>query len=225
MMATKAQPALTQKKIHYPESDGKPMAETDVHRNQMVDLIEVLKDFFRDVPYVYVSGNLLLYYEEGNPKKSVAPDVFVVVGIPKRLRRVYLVWEEGKAPDVVIEVTSKKTQREDLGKKWRLYQQVLKVKEYFLYDPTQDYLRPPLQGYRLEVGRYVPIQPKEGKLWSEVLRLWLGIESEQLRLYRPEMKKLLTPAEKAEALQEAELARLKAELETFCQQRPPEHQP
>ena len=63
--------------IVYPESDGKPMAETDVHRDLMVDSIQMLQHHFRDEP-VYVSGNLLIYYEEGNIRKSVSPDVFVV---------------------------------------------------------------------------------------------------------------------------------------------------
>ena len=70
--------------VHYPERDGKPMAESDLHRKEMARLIETLDAFLADRPDVYVSGNLLLYYEEGNPRASVAPDVFVVLGVPKR---------------------------------------------------------------------------------------------------------------------------------------------
>ena len=73
--------------IYYPESDGEPMAETDTHRKQMVYLIEALDDYFRDDPQVYVAGNLLLYYEEGDPRQVVAPDVFVVKGVPPLARR------------------------------------------------------------------------------------------------------------------------------------------
>ena len=68
--------------VIYPESDGKPMAEADLHRDQMVALIEALKHYFRYDAQVYVSGNLLLYYQESHPRKSVAPDVFVVFGVP-----------------------------------------------------------------------------------------------------------------------------------------------
>ncbi len=50
----------------------------------------------RIAPEVYVGGNLPIYYEEGDPAKSVAPDVFVVFGIAKRQRRIYKLWEAGK---------------------------------------------------------------------------------------------------------------------------------
>jgi Uma2 family endonuclease len=145
--------------VIYPESDGKPMAETDIHRDLMIDMIDMLKNHFRARPDVYVSGNLLLYYEKGNPKKSVAPDVFVVFGIETKRRRTYLMWEEGKGPDFVLELVSKNTYKEDLGRKKNLYASVLSVKEYYLYDPDGRYLQPSLQGYRLADGVYYPIQP------------------------------------------------------------------
>ena len=97
------------RKIEYPTGDGKPMAETDIHRENMVDLIQTLKDRFAADPMIYVSGNLLMFYEEGNRRKHVSPDVFVVRGIENRLRENYLVLEDGKAPDLIIEVTSKST--------------------------------------------------------------------------------------------------------------------
>ncbi|MDW8364910.1 MAG: Uma2 family endonuclease [Abditibacteriales bacterium] len=200
------------KQIHYPASDGKPMAETDTHRNQMTDLIEALKDFYRDAPDVYVSGNLLLYYEEGNKHKRVAPDVFVVKGVSKQERRTYLVWVEGKGPDVVIELTSKKTRLEDQQRKRILYEQVLQVSEYFLYDPTEDYLQPPLQGYRLVRGIYQPMALRSGRLRSRELGLELGIEEGRLRLYDVRTgQRLLTPAEQAAARRQAEAARQQAE--------------
>ncbi|MBM3243023.1 hypothetical protein FJZ31_42740, partial [Candidatus Poribacteria bacterium] len=83
-LAVRAAP--TKRTIIYPESDGEPMAETDIHRKIMIDFIELLSNHFRSRADVYVSGNLLLYYEEGNPKVSVAPDVFVVFGVKKRMR-------------------------------------------------------------------------------------------------------------------------------------------
>lgn len=70
--------------VVYPESDGKPMAETEYHRDIMIDFIQMLKHYFRDVDDVHVSGNLLMYYEEGNPRKSVSPDVFVAFGSVKK---------------------------------------------------------------------------------------------------------------------------------------------
>ena len=104
-------PPRAAKPIRYRTSDGKPMAETDVHRQCMVDAIETLEDYFAGEPRVYVSGDLLLYYEEGNPRRSVAPDAFVVRGVPKGQREIYKLWEEGVPPAWVLEVTSCSTRR------------------------------------------------------------------------------------------------------------------
>ena len=211
--------------IEYPESDGEPMAETDVHRQRMFDLIHMLQTYFQDDPQVYVSGNLLLYYAEGDPTQVVSPDVFVVFGVPKRERPIYKLWEEGKGPDVVFEITSRSTWQEDLGVKKALYA-VLAVREYFLFDPLEEYLKPPLKGYRLEGGEYQRMPDDftpagERRLKSEVLGLELRLEGERLHLYDPKTgQKLLTPAELEETRQklearlskmEAELARLRAE--------------
>jgi Uma2 family endonuclease len=184
------------KKVEYPTGDGKPMAETDLHRGDMVDLIQMLKDHFADQSDVYVSGNLLMFYVEGDRRKHLSPDVFVVRGVEKKNRDNYLVWEEGKAPDAVIEITSKSTRREDQGKKKELYRTVLKVPEYFQFDPTQDYLKPALQGFRLIDGDYLPIEPVNGGLPSEVLGLHLVRDDQRLRLYNPATgEELLTAVE------------------------------
>jgi len=147
----------TNKKIFYPETDGKPMAESDLHRGVMFAIIRLLQRFFAG-RRVYISGNLLIYYEEGNPYKSVSPDCFVVRELEPRLRDTYKIWEEGKGPEVVFEVSSKTTRRVDFGKKMRLYAE-LGVQEYFIYDPTSEYLDPPLAAYELVGGGYVPMKP------------------------------------------------------------------
>src|SRR5438270_11261249 len=104
----------------YPTTDGKPMAETDLHRMLMSDLIATLDAHFVDDPMTYVSGNLLVFYEPGNRRRHVSPDVFLVRGVEKKPRLNYLIWEErGHAPDVVIELTSASTRREDVDKKSR----------------------------------------------------------------------------------------------------------
>jgi hypothetical protein len=163
---------------------------------------------------VYVSGNLLLYYERGNKRKHVAPDVFVVRGVPKRPPRDnYLLWEERRGPDVVIEITSKTTRREDQQKKPGLYRDVLRVPEYFQFDPTEDYLRPSLQGHRLRRRRYVPIEPVLGRLPSEALGLHLERDGTQLRLFDPAAgRRLLTRRERlAEAERQTATAAHRAE--------------
>ena len=191
--------------VSYPESDGQPVAETDVHRTLMFALIGMFQAFFRDDPHVYISGNLFLYYQEGDPRQVVAPDVFVVQGVRNRQRRIYKLWEEGVVPAVVFELTSRSTRGDDLRSKYDLYER-LGVTEYFLFDPLGEYLRPPCRGYRLHQGRYRPlVAAEDGSLWSAVLRLALHPRREQLRLYDPARQRWLpTPQEETMARRAAE---------------------
>jgi Uma2 family endonuclease len=181
----------------YPDSDGKPMAETDVHRNWMVWIIEMLQFFFQG-KRVYVSGNLLIYFQQGDPKKRVAPDVFLVKECEQKPRRIFKIWEEGKGPCFALEVTSKKTRRQDLGPKKDLYEQ-LRVAEYFLYDPLGEWLEPALQAFRLLDGTYSPLEADEkGGLESEQLGITFRIEEGQLVLFNTRTgERLKTGAEKA----------------------------
>jgi Uma2 family endonuclease len=177
-------PEIPSTPIIYPESDGKPMAETDTHRDDLIYAVESLKQHFREREDVYVSGNLLVYYQEGQPTKSFAPDCFVVFGVPKRRRRTYKIWQEGRAPDVVVEFTSNSTKADDAGSKKGLYA-FLGVREYYLFDPTGDYLPVPLVGYRLEGDTYVAQDPVEdGALESPLLNMRLVPEGELLRFIR-----------------------------------------
>ena len=220
-MATTALPQVTPR-VEYPESDGEPMAETDLHRDEMAALIATLKDRYRDAPNVYVAGNLFVYYEEGDPDARFAPDVFVVFGAPRRQRRIYRLWEEGHAPAVVIEVTSRKTWLEDAGNKKILCAR-LGVAEYFTYDPAGEYLHPPLQGFRLAGGDYQSISlDASGALSSEVLKLKLQLEGGRLRLIDPASgERLLRPEEAMQARREAqaEIQRLRAELDRLRKDR------
>jgi Uma2 family endonuclease len=202
----------------YPTSDGKPMAETDWHRDLMLELIETLKFYYETAPRVYVSGNLLIFYERGNRRRHISPDVFVVRGVPKHTRPNYLLWEERKGPEVVIELTSSSTRDEDLRTKFQLYQDTLRVREYFLFDPLGDYLDPQLQGYRLHEGAYRPIRRREGRLPSQVLKLHLEEQDEVLRLWNPATGEWVpTPSERiAEA--EAERDEVASENERLRQE-------
>jgi Uma2 family endonuclease len=175
-------PSARARRVSYPESDGKPLGETDQHRDLMTDLIFALKWFLSNVR-AYVAGNLFVYFEEGHPRSFVAPDVFVVLGVQQRQRRIYQAWKEGgRLPDMVIELTSKKTQAADQTTKLALYAR-LGVREYFLFDPYGEYLEPRLQGYRLVNGSYEPMP--EYPLRSVVLGLDLREEDNALRLYNP----------------------------------------
>lgn len=194
------------------------MAETDRHRLLMIDLHQALQDWFADRPDVYASGNVLLFYEEGNRRRHVSPDVLVVFGVPKRERDNYLLWEEGRGPNVVIELTSSSTRHEDTRRKFELYRDVLRVPEYFLFDPFGDYMSPRFQGHRLTAGEYRPIGPQGGRMRSRQLGLLLEADGQHLRLVDPATgNRLPTRAERwqaeAEARQAAEDARRAAEAE------------
>ncbi len=140
--------------IEYPSSDGQPMAENDAQRDAIMYGISALARHFKDRRDVYVSGDLLLYYEEGNPRVSIAPDVFVVFGVEKRRRLNYKLWEEGRAPAFVLEVASPSTWRDDVGRKRSVYAR-LGVREYWQYDPLGEHLPARLQGERLTRSGYV----------------------------------------------------------------------
>lgn len=210
--------------IEYPDSDGEPMAENDPQYRCITDTRFVLEQHYYDDPQVYVGADLLIYYVEGDPTKSVAPDVLVSLGVPKGNRRSYRLWEEGKPPDVVFELASERSWRGDLGWKRGLYEG-LGIREYFLFDPTGEYFSPVLRGYRLEeeVYRRLPLMESpagEISLVSEVLRLELWVKADGgegmpwvLRLYDPKTGKWLpTPAEEAQARRVAEARATQAEV-------------
>ena len=202
--------------IEYPTEDGVPMAETDAQGIPLMYAVTGLRDFFLHRPDVYVSGNLLIYYQEGNFNASVAPDVFVVFGVPNHIRPTYKVWEEGKSPDFVMEITSRHTRHKDQGEKRELYES-LGVREYWQYDPTGDYLEPRLRGMRLVGGEYEELAGTrlgDGSLvmYSAVLGLEVRIEEGGLRFHDPETgESISTFTEQRQGRQQAEQAQQQAE--------------
>ena len=213
---------LDETTIYYPESDGQPVEETDFHIAVILYLRQALRYVLRQAEHTYVAANMLLYYEEDNPKAVKAPDVFVVKGIPKHDRRTYKLWEEGVAPCIIFEVTSRSTRLEDLGTKRGLYE-ILRVQEYILFDPLDEYLVPRLQGFNLIDGYYQPmVVLPDGTLRSQELGMILQPEGTLLRVVDPvtgrvvptmhEAVELAQTEAKRAAEAEAELARLRAEL-------------
>jgi Uma2 family endonuclease len=223
-----------QQDIYYPESDGQPVGETWFHAREYREILNALDLYFLDDPDVWVGGNQFLYYVEGDPRRVVCPDVAVTKGMSKEPgRRIYKLWTEGRPPSLIIELTSDSTRQEDLGKKKDLYER-LGVEDYFLFDLLGDFLNPNLQGYRLVAGRYRPIEPDaDGELPSRATGLKLKAEGDRLRvldaatgeplLWNHELGKAAEEAranarraeqaeERARAA-EAELARLRSELE------------
>jgi Uma2 family endonuclease len=222
-MTHAATPRINRKtEIEYPESDGKPLGETGTHIDVTLTLLDVLRRYSWKRHDVAILSNMFLYYVEGNPPKNVAPDLFVTLDVPANTkRRTFKVWQEGKGPDFVLEVTSKDTQDEDLKKKFAIYRDVLKVREYFLFDPLDEYLDPSLQGYRLKRGRFVRIKVESGRLPSDVLGLHLERVGSDLRLYNPRTRSWELTSEEVEttlrareaALHDEEAARRQAQAE------------
>jgi len=203
--------------IEYPSSDGEPVAETCDHFYAIAVLLEMLRQYLTG-RLATVLGNQFLYYSQGMPRMRVAPDVMVIFDVAAGGRDNYKIWEEGQVPVVVFEMTSKSTQFVDTGFKRDLYTQ-MGVKEYWLFDPKDEWLGGQLQGYRLnghEKGdEYVAIA--DGV--SQELGLRLSVENKKIALYRLDNgEKLPFPEELAEqvtrerqAKQEAEAAKLEAE--------------
>ena len=216
--------------VFYPEADGQPMTESDATRDYLFYCVEVLRLYFQSRRNIYVSGNLFIYYEEGNPKAVLSPDVFVIFGVSHRKRRSYKAWQEGgKLPSFVMEITSMTTRRQDEIEKPKLYAS-LGVQEYFQYDPTADYLNPQLKGFQLVNGVYQPL-PLETDInntpfiRSAVLGLELRLQTpeqslgvvplpKELRFYDPQAGlKLLTREEVERARELAEQERDAAQQE------------
>ncbi|MGE0706541.1 MAG: Uma2 family endonuclease [Planctomycetota bacterium] len=208
--------------VEYPESDGQPMGETDLHVHALVDALQLLSDHFAARDDVYVGANNFLYWTEGDPSCCVSPDTYVVFGVPPGRRRVFKTWVEGRTPAFVLEITSRKTRRNDQREKLSTYRDELCVPEYFLFDPEQEWIPGHLRAFRDDGQRYRELAPdlETGRIRSEQLGLELGVVRGELRFYLPgAAEPLPTRAElaaraKAEAEQQrAEAERQRAEAE------------
>jgi Uma2 family endonuclease len=194
-----------EEKILLPPCDlysDEPPLETDLHLQQIILLLECLNWWWQDRNDFYASANSTIYFSDKQLKNRDfrGPDFFVVLGVERRPRKSWVVWaEDGKTPNVVIEVLSETTAATDRGLKKQIYQDVLKVYDYFWFDP--DTLE--FAGFRLTNGRYQPIQPNEQNwLWSEQLQLFLGIHDNKVRYFTPEGQLVPSPTEAAIAAQQ-----------------------
>ncbi|MEA5616331.1 Uma2 family endonuclease [Cronbergia sp. UHCC 0137] len=189
-----------------PCDDGIPM-ETQRHKMQMDILIDTLWPWLESRSDGYVSGNMFVYFslEQVKNQDFRGPDFFAVLGVPKTERRSWVVWEEGKPPDVVIELLSDSTASQDKNEKKLIYQNLLRVPEYFWFDPFNP---DDLAGFYLNRGLYQPIAPNaENQLVSQSLGLALvrwqgtyrGVDTTWLRWQTLDQKLLPTSQEMVEA--------------------------
>ena len=195
--------------VEYPTSDGRPVAETDLHYLRLAGAAYGIRRLLASRDDVYVGSNLLVYDEPGNPRRHLSPDIFVAFGVEAGSRDLYKIWEE-QPPAFVLEITSKTTRREDERTKRRRYAQ-WGVGEYFLYDPRGEWLSPALQGLALAGRRYrrmdeVVLPNGERGLRSEALGICLWLRGAELRLFHPASGRDLRTPEEEGAEREAEAA-------------------
>jgi Uma2 family endonuclease len=191
-------------------SDEPPL-ETDFHRLQMTLLLQCLEWLWRDRSDFYASGNLTVYYSPHQRKSEDfrGPDFFVVLGTERRPRKSWVVWEEdGKYPNVIIELLSESTADTDRGLKKQIYQDTFRTPDYFWFDPNSL----EFEGFHLVDGKYIPLESNaEGWMWSEQLQLFLGAQAQKLRFFTIDGQLVLTPEELAHVEQQkAELAQQQA---------------
>ena len=184
--------------IVYPETDGMPLPDGEFQAPLYVRIVGTLRTHFKDMPGVRVNGNTFIYYVEGDPRRSVSPDCYVVFGLSNDAllslslegNNTYLLWEVGKVPDLILEIGSKSTATADLGSKRNLYAE-LGVGEYWRYDATGgEFYGEPLVGERLLDGEYSRVELRhesDGRILShsEALNLDLWWVDGELRFWDP----------------------------------------
>ena len=180
--------------IYYPDTDGEPLPDGFEQEPLFYQVTPVLRAYLEQFYDVIVSGDTFLYYEEGNPRRFVAPDCYVTFGVRRdavRPHNSYFTWHVGRAPDFVLEIASESTVEKDLGDKIAIYAS-MGVGEYWLYDATLDsrYCGAPLICLLLVGGRYVSVPPEtlpDGRIrgHSPALGLDLYWDDGRLRFYDP----------------------------------------
>lgn len=197
-------PALAD--VTWPPSDlysDEPPLETTLHLQQMMLLLNCIDWLWKDRNDYFAGGNLTIYYSPRRRKSEDfrGPDFFVVLDTQPHPRKSWMVWEEeGKYPNVIIELLSDSTADVDRNFKKRLYAETFRTPEYFWFDPeTQEF-----EGFALVRGHYQPIEANaEGYLWSEQLQLYLGAHGSQLRFFGSEGELVPTPKEAATIAEQA----------------------
>lgn len=199
-------------KIIYPESHDDDMGETTIHYDFLAVLFNSLKLFFAERNDVMVAANLNLYYREGEPQFYKTPDLMICFGVENRPRNVYKLWEEKQFPQVVLEIASEKTWRNDISEKHEFYEE-FGAEEYYLID-TEDFLPLPLIAFQRDGERLKRSILKEDRVFSPRLGLEIVRSGAEVKLFNPNKQEFLPTLAQAQAEIErlrAELARLKGE--------------
>ncbi|KYC36262.1 hypothetical protein WA1_41790 [Scytonema hofmannii PCC 7110] len=186
--------------IIFPPGDlysDEPPLESDLHREQIELLVRLIKWHWRERQDFYATGNLTVYFSP-NQKKSEdfrGPDFLVVLDTEKKDRKSWVVWQEdGKYPNIIVELLSDSTASVDRGLKKQIYQNTFRTPDYFWFDPVSL----EFQGFHILDGEYHELIPTpEGWLWSQQLGLYLGVVERKLRFFTPDGQLVLLPEEEA----------------------------
>ena len=203
----------------YPCEDDEPMAATGYHGEQIRIFSDQISRYFQINPHVYIGVDSFIYYREGDIRKFVAPDIYVVFGVDKYpQRRSFYTWSEGAVPTAVFEFLSDSTAGQDRHEKVQLYLTEMGVQEYFIHQPDME--RPiEFRGWRRNAtGNIVEIVPDaQGGLFSEALNLYFRWEDQRhshvrlLRPYLPDGTPITTSIEEHHLRMEEQHLRIEAE--------------
>ncbi|MEH1903254.1 MAG: Uma2 family endonuclease [Nostoc sp.] len=174
-----------------------PEMETSLHYMQLLLLVTSLEWLWRDCNDFFIGANLTIYFsrQQLRNRDFRGPDFFLVKDTEKRSRNSWVVWEEdGRYPDLIIELLSESTADIDRNLKKNLYENRFHTPEYFWFSPENlEFV-----GFELVCNKYQEITPNtRGWRWSDVLRLYLGIEGGKLRYFTPDGDLVPTPEEAA----------------------------
>jgi Uma2 family endonuclease len=176
--------------------------ESSCHYMQLALLVTCLEWHWRRRNDFFIGANLAFYYSRQQllNHNFNSPDFFVIKNTEKRPRYSWVAWaENGRYPNVIIELLANSTAKVDRNEKKILYQNQLRIPEYFWFDPEDLELR----GFRLIGRESQSILVNEfGRLWSDVLELYLGIHDGKLRYFTPDGELVATPEEAALQAQE-----------------------
>ena len=181
---------IAEEEVYYPVEIEGEMGETANHYKIVSLFFSLLEAFFASRSDITIGANLMIYYDKGNPKRWLAPDVFICFGVEKKLRRTFKTWEEGVFPQVVFEIASDSTFENDLGGK-RLDYARLGVEEYYLLDPEREYLPSPLMAFHRQNGRLISADVENNRVLSPLLNLAIVDTGKSFRLFNPQTQEFL----------------------------------
>ncbi|MEA5502222.1 Uma2 family endonuclease [Halotia wernerae UHCC 0503] len=199
-----------------------PEMETSLHYMQLLLLVTCLEWLWRDSPDgdssasrndFFIGANLTIYFsrQQLRNRDFRGPDFFLVKDTEKYPRSSWVVWEEdGRYPDLIIELLSESTADVDRNLKKSLYENRFHTPEYFWFSPENlEFV-----GFELVGNKYQEIVPDgRGWRWSEVLGLYLGVENNKLRYFTPDGKLVPTPEEAAIEAQKVAIEAQKVAIE------------